>query len=93
MQSAWNQVKTLIHKKLPHHTFMVWIEPLEFIDLREDGVVLRCPNTFARKWVMSHYMDLIKAEQALQQERKTIAPEIPFPWLVEDILEAAYLTK
>ena len=62
MQSAWNQVKTLIHKKLPHHTFMVWIEPLEFIDLREDGVVLRCPNTFARKWVMSHYMDLIKAE-------------------------------
>lgn len=62
MQSAWNQVKTLIHKKLPHHTFMVWIDPLEFIDIREDEFVLGCPNTFARKWVMSHYIDLIKAE-------------------------------
>jgi chromosomal replication initiator protein len=62
MQSAWNQVKTQIHKKLPHHTFMVWIEPLEFIDLRDDEVVLGCPNTFARKWVMNHYIDLIKAE-------------------------------
>jgi chromosomal replication initiator protein len=62
MQSAWNQVKTLIHKKLPHHTFMVWIDPLEFVDIREDEFVLGCPNTFARKWVMSHYIDLIKAE-------------------------------
>jgi chromosomal replication initiator protein len=62
MQSAWNQVKTQIHKKLPHHTFMVWIEPLELIDLREDEIVLGCPNTFARKWVINHYVDLIKAE-------------------------------
>ncbi|UCD87695.1 MAG: chromosomal replication initiator protein DnaA [Desulfobacterales bacterium] len=62
MKSAWNQVKTQIHKKLPHHTFMVWIEPLELIDLRDDEVVLGCPNTFARKWVMNHYIDLIKAE-------------------------------
>jgi len=41
---------------------MVWIDPLEFIDIREDEFVLSCPNTFARKWVMSHYIDLIKAE-------------------------------
>jgi chromosomal replication initiator protein len=62
MQSAWNQVKTQIHKKLPHHTFMVWIEPLELIDLREDEVVLSCPSTFAKKWVINHYVDLIKTE-------------------------------
>ena len=62
MQSAWNQVKSQIHKKIPHHSFMVWIEPLEWLDLRDDEVVLGCPNTFARKWVMSHYIDLIKAE-------------------------------
>ncbi len=62
MQSAWIQVKTQIHKKLPHHTFMVWIEPLELIGLRDDEVVLGCPNTFARKWVMNHYIELIEAE-------------------------------
>lgn len=62
MQSAWSQVKTLIHKKLPHHTFMVWIEPLDLIDFREDEVVLSCPNFFAKKWVVSHYVELIRAE-------------------------------
>jgi len=62
MQSAWNRVKTQIHKKLPHHTFMVWIEPLKWLDHRGDEVVLGCPNTFARKWVINHYVDLIEAE-------------------------------
>jgi chromosomal replication initiator protein len=62
MQPVWNQVKTQIHKKIPHHSFMVWIEPLEWLDRQGDEVVLGCPNTFARKWVINHYIDLIEAE-------------------------------
>ncbi|MBW1793971.1 MAG: chromosomal replication initiator protein DnaA [Deltaproteobacteria bacterium] len=62
MQSAWDQVKTQIHKKMSHHAFMVWIEPLRCKDRRDDEVVLGCPSTFARKWVTNHYIDLIKAE-------------------------------
>jgi chromosomal replication initiator protein len=62
MRSVWNQVKTQIHKKLPHHTFMVWIEPLDWLDQRDRTVVLACPNAFARKWVMNHYVGLIEAE-------------------------------
>ncbi|MBW1859199.1 MAG: chromosomal replication initiator protein DnaA [Deltaproteobacteria bacterium] len=64
MQSAWNQAKTKIHKKIPHHSFMVWIEPLEWLDHRDEKVVLGCPNTFARKWVINHYVDLIEEEVA-----------------------------
>lgn len=41
---------------------MVWIEPLEWLDRQGDEVVLGCPNTFARKWVINHYIDLIEAE-------------------------------
>jgi chromosomal replication initiator protein len=62
MQTSWNQVKTQIHKKMPHHAFMVWIEPLACLDCGDDEVVLGCPSTFAKKWVISHYMDLIKTE-------------------------------
>lgn len=62
MPSAWNQVKTQIHKKIPHHSFMVWIEPLEWRGVRDHEVVLECPSTFARKWVNNHYIDLIQAE-------------------------------
>ncbi len=62
MESVWNQVKTKIHKKIPHHSFMVWIEPLNWLDHRDDEVVLGCPNTFVRRWVINHYIDLIEAE-------------------------------
>jgi chromosomal replication initiator protein len=62
MPSAWNQVKTQIHKQIPHHSFMVWIEPLEWLGLRENDVILGCPSTFAKKWVNNHYVELIQAE-------------------------------
>lgn len=62
MQSVWNQVKTQIHKKMPHHSFMVWIEPLEWLGHRDNEVVLACPSEFARKWIISHYIDLMEAE-------------------------------
>lgn len=62
MESVWNQIKTQIHKKMPHHSFMVWIEPLEWIEHRDNEVVLGCASTFARKWVVNHYVDLIKSE-------------------------------
>ena len=41
---------------------MVWIEPLDWLDQRHHTVVLACPNAFARKWVMNHYVGLIEAE-------------------------------
>ena len=62
MESVWTQIKTQIHKKMPHHSFMVWIEPLEWLEHRDNKVVLGCANIFARKWVVNHYVDLIKAE-------------------------------
>lgn len=62
MQSIWNQVKTQIHMKIPHHSFMVWIEPLEWLGRRDDEVIVGCPNTFARKWVVDHYIDVISEE-------------------------------
>jgi chromosomal replication initiator protein len=64
MPSAWNQVKTQIHKQIPHHSFMVWIEPLEWLGLRENEVILGCPSVFARKWVNNHYIDLIQTQVA-----------------------------
>ncbi len=62
MQSVWNQVKTQIHKKIPHHSYVNWIESIELLDHRGDEIVLGCPNIFARKWVTKHHIDLINAE-------------------------------
>jgi chromosomal replication initiator protein len=62
MPSAWNQVKTQIHKQIPHHSFMVWIEPLEWMGLQDNEVLLGCPSAFAKKWVNNHYAELIQSE-------------------------------
>ena len=62
MQGVWNQVKTQIHKKIPHHSFMVWIEPLKLIRSGDDEIVLGCPSSFFKKWVKRHYFSLIEAE-------------------------------
>jgi chromosomal replication initiator protein len=62
MPSAWDEVKTQIHKQIPHHSFMVWIEPLQWLEFRDGEVVLGCPSIFARKWVNNHYFDLIQTQ-------------------------------
>lgn len=38
-------------------------------------------------YAFEHFLNLIKAEKVLQEERKEIEPTTPFPWLVEDVLE------
>jgi chromosomal replication initiator protein len=62
VQAVWNQAKTLLHKRIPHHNFMLWIEPLNLIRRGEDEIVLGCPSGFFKKWVMRHYFSLMVAE-------------------------------
>ena len=61
-ESCWNQAKACIHKKVPHHSFMVWIEPLKWVGPRDDQTVLGCPSSFFKNWVTRHYLGLIRAE-------------------------------
>jgi chromosomal replication initiator protein len=41
---------------------MLWIEPLNLISRGEDEIVLGCPSSFFKKWVMRHYFTLMVAE-------------------------------
>ncbi|NVM22677.1 MAG: chromosomal replication initiator protein DnaA [Desulfobacterales bacterium] len=69
MPPIWNQAKTGIHKKIPHHSFMVWIEPLKWVERRDDEIVLGCPSSFLRNWVARHYLGLIESELETVCER------------------------
>jgi len=62
MQAAWNRAKTGIHKKVPHHNFMLWVEPLAYVAQREEEFVLSCPTVFFKKWLTRHYLGLIERE-------------------------------
>jgi len=62
MQAAWSQAKARIHKKMPHHNFAVWIEPLKLAGCKDNQIVLSCPSSFFKTWVARHYLPLIKKE-------------------------------
>jgi len=62
MEEAWNRAKTRLSQKIPDHSFTLWIDPLEFSQMRGEEVVLGCPTVFFKKWVCCYYLELIEAE-------------------------------
>ena len=62
VQTAWDQAKTRIHQKMPHHSFMLWVEPLVCVSQQDKGIILGCPTSFFKNWVKRHYLSLIQGE-------------------------------
>ena len=53
MRSIWPTVKTAIKSRIPDHSYRMWIESLGFVEERDAGVVISCPNTFFQKKIPS----------------------------------------
>lgn len=66
MEAVWNNVKSAIKKRVPGHSYKIWIEPLK-VQKNEDSVwVVYCPNFFSRKRVQGLYGAMIR--NAMQHE-------------------------
>ena len=59
MKSVWEKVKSQIKCELPKSSFSLWINPIRFLEQKENLIILGCPNKFSRKWVMENYLSLI----------------------------------
>ncbi|MDL1967184.1 MAG: chromosomal replication initiator protein DnaA [Deltaproteobacteria bacterium] len=62
MKQIWEQVKLSIKKQIPGHSYRMWIEPVDFIECKENCIVLSCANTFSKKRILDHYGSIIKTE-------------------------------
>ncbi|MBC2696665.1 MAG: chromosomal replication initiator protein DnaA [Desulfobacteraceae bacterium] len=62
MKQIWEQVKLSIKKQIPSHSYRMWIEPVDFIECKENCIVLSCANTFSKKRIFDHYGSIIKTE-------------------------------
>ncbi|MBW2589175.1 MAG: chromosomal replication initiator protein DnaA [Deltaproteobacteria bacterium] len=62
METAWNEIKTVIKEHIPGHSFRMWIEPLKYIKNDKDCIVVSSPNSFSRKRVQDHYSSIIDSE-------------------------------
>ena len=62
MESVWKEVKSAIQKRVPDHSYRMWIEPLVFRKEQENQVVLSCPNSYSKKRVKDYYGAIIASE-------------------------------
>lgn len=70
MEAVWKKVKAAIQKRVPAHSYKMWIEPLQVGQSEDSAWVVYCPNFFSRKRVQGLYGAMIKnaIEIALEQE-------------------------
>lgn len=66
MEAVWKKVKSALKKRIPNHSYRMWIEPLR-VQKTEDNVwIFYCPNFFSRKRVQGLYGS--KIQDSLQAE-------------------------
>jgi len=62
MENIWQSVKASIKESTPAHVYKMWIEPVEFLKVEDDGVVLACPNILFKRRVWENFGGVIKSE-------------------------------
>ncbi len=65
MEMVWEKAKAAIKKRIPGHSFRMWIEPLHMQSFSDYHLILETPNLFSRKRVNNHYSTLIEKEMTL----------------------------
>jgi chromosomal replication initiator protein len=56
MQAIWDAVKSDLRDRISPSGYSLWIEPLQVDQGPQGELQLICPNPFALRWVMSHYL-------------------------------------
>jgi chromosomal replication initiator protein len=59
MEAIWDVVKADLKNRISPSGFSLWIEPLQVDRGPEGELQLTCPNPFAHRWVLSHYLSHI----------------------------------
>ena len=59
MEAVWKNVKTAIKKRIPGHSYKMWIEPLVVQQTEDCTWTVYCPNFFSRKRVQGLYGAMI----------------------------------
>lgn len=62
MDKIWSEVKTVLARRVPKHTFQMWIEPLSLSTINTQKIELICPNQFSRKRILENFGQMIVDE-------------------------------
>jgi chromosomal replication initiator protein len=62
METVWQKAKSALKEHTPAHVFKMWIEPVQFLKLSGENIVLSCPNNFLKKKVLENFGVMIRDE-------------------------------
>ncbi len=62
METVWQQAKNALKEHTPTHVYKMWIEPVQFLKLTGENIVLSCPNNFLKKRVLENFGTMIHNE-------------------------------
>ena len=59
MDLIWEEVKCQIKKKLPDHSYRIWIDPIQLIEQNENQLTLSSPNNYYTKRLKDNYLPVL----------------------------------
>ena len=59
-QEVWASASVLLKSKLSEGHFTAWFAHTRGLDLQDDVFVLGVPSPFAKEWIESHYLDVVR---------------------------------
>lgn len=59
MEKVWQEALSNLQKVLTTHTFSTWIQPLKFVEVKKDSILLEVPNDFFREMINDNYLPMI----------------------------------
>lgn len=62
MQTAWERLREILRSKVTKSSFRIWIEPIEYVGMEGDVLVLSCPNAFFASYVQENFITLLAEE-------------------------------
>ena len=62
MGSTWTTIQSVLQKRVPSHSYKMWLEPVEAKSQGDGGLTLFCPNVFFKKRLQDHYLPMIEEE-------------------------------
>lgn len=57
LNEIWTEVLNMMEIELPSLQFNTWLEPLEPLKMTEDELIIRAPNNFIKKMILSKFLD------------------------------------
>ncbi len=62
MEATFTKVKALVKKRVPAHTYSMWIEPIIFKNALDHQLILEAPNFFIKKRFLDLYAGMVMDE-------------------------------